>query len=347
VLPAQCTTNDRELEAGTAADTRESGLSAAELAARVAAVAVVPAGAVVAGSQGAFLRAVDEHPDVALLRVDALGHVRAVAWTLASSASWSTLTTRPTWPVLIERTGLSRASVARWLRWLRQRNLLAIVESGTTPRFAPMALAADAPNRAALYVLCVPAPPAAAVADRELGDELPVVEISFGLHSSVPVDESETPTLLLLNVLKNPYADARETTVGPVAASLVADQKRSDKRGTDTWPRHTVAGSRADRLAVVEALQASAPALRPASARALRSELRPWLELPPASSTARRGPAAAAYGRALLDEPHVPADSAPNTAVVIERVGRAIAGHGDGRELTSDDPPCPGAGETS
>jgi hypothetical protein len=278
LLPAQCTTNDRQLEAGPAADTRESGLSAAELAARAAAAAVVPDGSVVAGSQSAFLRAVDEHPATVLLRVDALEHMRAVAWVLATTASWSTLTTRPTWPVLIERTGLSRSTVARWLRWLRQRDLLAIVESGTTPQFAPMALAADAANRAALYVLCVPASPAAAVADLELGDELPVVEISLGRLSPVSVDESDTPTFLLLNVLKNPHAGARGTTAEPVAASLVADQERSDKRGTASWPRHAVAGTRADRLDLVEALQASAPALRPASARALRSELRPWLE---------------------------------------------------------------------
>ena len=255
--------------------------------ARVAAAAVVPAGAVVAGSQGAFLRAVDEHPDVVLLRVDALGHVRAVAWVLASTASWSTLTTRPTWPVLIERTGLSRASVARWLRWLRQRDLLAIVESGTTPRFAPMALAANAANRAALYVLCVPAPPAAAVEDLELGDESAVVESSLGVASSVPVEESETPTQLLLRSGRNPYAGAREVLEASVGTSLVADQERSDERRGPRWPRSAVAGSRADRLALVEALQASAPALRPASARALRSELRPWLERPELGWTVR------------------------------------------------------------
>jgi hypothetical protein len=280
LLPTQCTTNNRQLEAGTAADTRDSGLSVAELAARVAAAAVVPAGAVVAGSQGAFLRAVDEHPDAVLLRVDALEHVRAVAWVVASTASWSTLTARPTWPVLMQRTGLSRASVARWLRWLRERGLLGIVESGTTPRFAPMALAADAANRAALYVLCVPAPPAAAV-------ESAVVEGSFGIASSAPVEESETPTQLLLRSGRNPYAGARGTAAGAVGALLVAHQERSDKRGEPRWPRGAVAGSRADRLTLVETLQASAPTLRLASARALRSELRPWLERPELGWTVR------------------------------------------------------------
>ncbi|MDP9093099.1 MAG: hypothetical protein M3N95_09215 [Actinomycetota bacterium] len=217
-----------------------------------------------AGSQGAFLRAVDEHPDTSVLRVDALEHVRAVAWVVASTASWSTLTARPTWPVLQERTGLSRASVARWLRWLRLRGLLGVVESGTTPRFAPMALDADAGNRAALYVLCVPAPPAAAV------------EASTGLQPLESVEESETPTFLAFDLKKNPYAGARATQPTTLA-DLVAEQRRSDKRGRPQWPRTAVAGSRFERLALVETLQAAAPALRPASALALRSELRPWL----------------------------------------------------------------------
>ena len=289
MLPAQCMTNDRQLEAGTAADTRESGLSAAQLAVRAVAAAVVPVGAAVAGSQGAFLRAVDEHPDAALLRVDALEHVRAVAWVLASTASWSTLTTRPTWPVLVERTGLSRASVARWLRWLRQRDLLAIVESGTTPRFAPMALATDAANRAALYVLCVPAPPllVAAAVDRELGNEPAFVEVSFGVASLVLVEKSETPTQLPLRSERNPYAGARGTDASPIDSSLVTNQKRGDKRGKPRWPRSAVAGSQTDRLDLVETLQASAPALRPVSLRALRSELRPWLERPELGWTVR------------------------------------------------------------
>ena len=222
MLPAHCTTNDRELEVGPAVDTRDSGLSATQRAARVAAAAVVPVGAVVAGSQGAFLRAVGEHPDAALLRVDALEHVRAVAWVLASTASWSTLTTRPTWPVLMQRTGLSRASVARWLRWLRVRGLLGVVESGTTPRFAPMALAVDAANRAALYVLCVPAAGEVDVDEWEAA-AVPV--------SMVAVEESETPTSLGFNLQGNPYAGARANRPSSVVEDLVDEQKRSDKRG--------------------------------------------------------------------------------------------------------------------
>ena len=60
---------------------------------------------------------------------------------------------------------------------------------------------------------------------------------------------------------------------------------------------------------------------------------------------------------ASWDEPHVPAEPDPGIASILEHVGRAITGDHerrndppgdrDGRELTSDYPPCPGADETS
>lgn len=257
MLPAHCTTLPGQREARTDADTPSISPAVA---------AALPAGAVVAGSQGAFLRAVDEHPDAAVLRVDGLEHLRAVAWVVASMASWADLTARPTWPVLMQRAGLSRASVARWLAWLRHRGLLGVVESGTTPRFAPMALARDADNRAALYVLCVPETAATTAPEAEL---------------RLSVGESETPTFLLLGSKKNPYPGARASLASASSAGpLRGREERSDTRGQPTWPRTAVARSRADRLALVERLRASAPALRPLAAPALRSLLRPWLERP-------------------------------------------------------------------
>lgn len=170
MLPAYRTTNTDNRLAIYPADTPQI---------RSEVLAAVPVGSAIASSQGAFLRALDEHPDVVLLRAHGRENLRAVAWVVASMASWADLTARPTWPVVQERTGLSRRSVARWLRWLQDRVLLGVVESGTTPRFAPMALSKDDPNRAAVYVLCVPE----------------AVSVPVEL---VSVEESGTPTLLVL-----------------------------------------------------------------------------------------------------------------------------------------------------
>jgi hypothetical protein len=261
VLPAHCTTLPGYREARSAFDTPSI---------RPAVASAVPAGAAVAGSQGAFLRAVDEHPDAVVLRVDGREHVRSVAWVVASMASWADLTARPTWPVLMERTGLSRASVARWLAWLRRRGLLGVVESGTTPRFAPMALAQDAGNRAAVYVLCAPEALVATAPEDVTEDEL---------RSSV--EESETPTFLFLSSKKDPYPGARENlTTDGTTDPLRGREKRSDEPRRREWARTAVAHCRADRLALVERLRASAPALRPLSAPALCSLLRPWVERP-------------------------------------------------------------------
>ncbi len=246
MLPAHRTTNtDSSVDAGHI-DTPSVRLDV---------LAAVPTGSAIACTQGAFLRAFDEHPDVVLLRAHGRENLRAVAWVVASMASWADLTARPTWPVVQERTGLSRRSVARWLRWLQDRGLLGVVESGTTPRFAPMALSKDDPNRAAVYVLCVPEAVSAPV-------------------DLVSVEESGTPTLLVLEQEKDPYAGTRASRSGPLRGR---EELIEEKNRRPAWPRTVAARSRADRLALVERLQAEAFALRPASTRELRHVLRPWL----------------------------------------------------------------------
>ena len=80
----------------------------------------------------------------------------AVAWVLARSADWHELTSRPTWQRLMDVTGMSRSTVAKYLRLLRDAGLLGIVEHGTTPQFRSF-LHLDEGNRASVYVLYVPA----------------------------------------------------------------------------------------------------------------------------------------------------------------------------------------------
>jgi DNA-binding transcriptional ArsR family regulator len=119
-----------------------------------------PKGHRIARSQTGWLADVREHPELLLLRGDAQAHVMAVAGVLAAFASWETHTTRPTWAVLCERTGLSRRTVARHLAWLRGHGLLAIVEHGTTPALSPGVLTVgpdgEAHNVASVYLLIAP-----------------------------------------------------------------------------------------------------------------------------------------------------------------------------------------------
>jgi hypothetical protein len=67
--------------------------------------------------------------------------------------------TRPTWAVLIERTGLARSTVAGHLAWLRKVGLLGLVAGGTTGDHSPAILktpGAEERNEAAVYVLTAP-----------------------------------------------------------------------------------------------------------------------------------------------------------------------------------------------
>ncbi|MDQ4504462.1 winged helix-turn-helix domain-containing protein, partial [Sinomonas sp. ASV322] len=74
-------------------------------------------------------------------------------------ADYETMTSRPTWAALAERVGVSRASVARYLRTLREWGLLGIVASGRTAPYASLPEdGSERTNEAAVYVVCAPAP---------------------------------------------------------------------------------------------------------------------------------------------------------------------------------------------
>ena len=122
-----------------------------------------PPGSVRASGQARWIRAVEAHPDFASLRADALSNLLAIAWVLARSADWTSLTTRPTWPRVMRTAGIRRSTLAKDLRLLRDAGLLGVVETGSTPLFRPGVLhglpRVGEGNRAAEYVLCVPCPP--------------------------------------------------------------------------------------------------------------------------------------------------------------------------------------------
>jgi hypothetical protein len=83
-------------------------------------------------------------------------NVLEVAKQLARRASYADGTTRRGRKHWSELAGVCRTTWKAVRRLLEAWGFLATVVAGTTPEFAPMALARGAPNTAAVYVLCVP-----------------------------------------------------------------------------------------------------------------------------------------------------------------------------------------------
>lgn len=200
--------------------------------------AALPRGAARASSQQQWLDVVRQHEDFAHLRADARRTVLTIATHLARAADWTSMTSRPTWEALGERSGRSRATVARVLARLRKASLLGVVVTGRSAGYAPMALD-DGQAEAALYVLAVPSPVAA-----------------------VPVDEDETPSAPLPGERQN-----------PVRARGNRDRPGGDRSAT-SWPRFATAKRKDDRRAASSALKRHAPVLRSLSDAKLASLLR-------------------------------------------------------------------------
>ncbi|MBN9325609.1 MAG: hypothetical protein J0I87_01645, partial [Cellulomonas sp.] len=79
-----------------------------------------------------------------------------MAQQLAFCADWETMTTRPTWALLVDKTGRSWSTVARAIKRLRDAGLVGVVKTGRDGAHQPAKCDAGL-NDAAVYVLCVPA----------------------------------------------------------------------------------------------------------------------------------------------------------------------------------------------
>jgi hypothetical protein len=199
----------------------------------------VPKGSTPLRSQARWLQAVDAHPATAALRADSHATLKRMAWVLAVSARRDG-TTAPGWDVLAERVGVSRATVARWLSWLRHHGLLGLVETGTTPAVRGSRYTEATGNARAIYLLTKPLTSADdSVAERETPPE------------GSPWELSKT------------HAQARGSSVSPL-------------RGPDWNPAQTTKTRRDERAAAAR-LRAVAPGLRSLTPRHLRSLVLPWL----------------------------------------------------------------------
>jgi hypothetical protein len=121
--------------------------------------------------QAHWLRELAAQDWVQAVRADGHRNLMTIARGVSNWAVWATLASRPTWAKLLGGSGLSKTSLARWLRELRLRGWLELIEHGSTPRTRPMSLAGVEGNRAAVYALRIPLTHEQALASGQLVDE--------------------------------------------------------------------------------------------------------------------------------------------------------------------------------
>ncbi|MEV0236828.1 hypothetical protein [Nonomuraea sp. NPDC050786] len=227
--------------------------------------ASVPRGMRRAGSQKVWLRTLKEHPEVLELRCDGYANLMRVANLIVWAADWDTMCARPTIGRIVEVTGLGKATVKRWVRWLRVRGWLGVVEQGTTCQYRKGTMAGllddGLGNRAAVWVLCVPRVSARDRADlhRDQG---------HGHAADQPEQISEPPSRSL------PKRDLDPTR----AREARRDRSRDHSRISPTWSLHATPRTKRDRLLMCERLRQESPVLRLMTAWYLRWLLKPFLD---------------------------------------------------------------------
>jgi len=238
---------------------------------------VLPAGRVPARDQRGWLHdQVEAELDVEQLRAHARANIRAVATVLANHGAWHGLmVSRPTWAVLIQRTGLCRATIAAHLRWLREHQLLAIWQPGRTAGCRPMALAGTETNQAAEYLLLAGPTPERALAAAERPAASPADDpLAAGPEyrqkpaPATAVEETWTPTWSRRDSERNPRV--RETSYPP------GRQDRGPGRPAETAAQQQFRRDRGRpiRLELADKLRNRSPVLRQLSVRHLASLLR-------------------------------------------------------------------------
>ncbi|WP_334173656.1 hypothetical protein, partial [Sinomonas sp.] len=125
-------------------------------------LAAVPSGSVRAAHGRQAIAALRARPEWAQYTAGRRTRLLACLRAVIERADYDTMTSRPTWAGLMERVGVSRASIARYLATLRGWGLLGIVASGRTAPYASLPEdGSERTNEAAVYVVCTPSPLAA------------------------------------------------------------------------------------------------------------------------------------------------------------------------------------------
>jgi len=246
---------------------------------------------------------------VQLLRSDCRDKLLRIVRELTITANWDSWESWPGWDRLMDVSGWARSTLAGWLRQLRLLGWLAVIESGSTPQFRPLALAHVEGNRRAVYALRVPRRPCqhprlvdqprAEQASAPLGTAVSVEELeartmaawrwftaSFGIpfdqHGYRFVDKNWTPTWsfnLSSSVGSWVSLRARDSfhnsqAIAPVGNKTEALRARLD----ETWLAFAdrVPTSAAQMLAAAAELRREDPILALLSVRAVRALCRPY-----------------------------------------------------------------------
>lgn len=101
------------------------------------------------------LDALRAHQDFVLSRADRKKGLVGCMSLLTSVADYASMTVKIAWSTIGERLGVTRRTVARYIRKLQEMKLLAVVFSGRSAKYAPKAEQVQG-NEVAVYVLCLP-----------------------------------------------------------------------------------------------------------------------------------------------------------------------------------------------
>ncbi|WP_147271448.1 helix-turn-helix domain-containing protein [Brevibacterium aurantiacum] len=211
--------------------------------------------ATLAGSQAAWLRAVDEWINDLDMRSDGRENRRKLARVIGFNADWKTLTTNTlTWATISERTDMSRATVAR--------HLLALHEAGWIGRVAAGRSAAA--KQAAGWK-----------GDDAFINDAPVYALTQPVDDAA-VDINETPPTV--SGYKEFPARAHEAETPPGAATRPYPSKAADGRPNavpahrklPAWPGHVTPTSKDEKILAGREWAHLVPALRKLSDEHLR-----------------------------------------------------------------------------
>jgi hypothetical protein len=245
---------------------------------------VVPEGAQIPASGQRWMTAVLATAWMGRVRADRWLNVVQVVKALMTSCNYSLMTARPGWRFLMERTGLSRSTVASILADLHKHGCLATVATGRSATYQVGHVGQVREADQAVYVLC--APTALLDIDARTVDPESVV---VALDDPGPVDETRTPRDL--SSKKNIPTHAREdfsrteplrgTEIPAPTALAESDSLREAGLLAPSAPKARRAGRRAilqmRSQEVASEVRARIPVLRAISVRHVASVIRPFV----------------------------------------------------------------------